>query len=72
MANQTAHTLLLNAYQMILQAYELMGYKISEDDNVILMELVTDRHLGRTFHVGGAAARGKIEANFLEARTAGR
>ncbi len=33
MANQTAHTLLLNAYQMILQAYELMGYKISEDDN---------------------------------------
>lgn len=33
MANETAHTLLLNAYQMILQAYELMGYKISEDDN---------------------------------------
>lgn len=33
MANETAHTLLLNAYQMILQAYELMGYKIREDDN---------------------------------------
>lgn len=33
MANETAHTLLLNAYQMILQAYELMGYKISDDDN---------------------------------------
>src|SRR5689334_14133189 len=25
----------------------------------------------RTFHVGGTAARGKIEANYLEARTAG-
>jgi DNA-directed RNA polymerase subunit beta' len=25
----------------------------------------------RTFHIGGAAARGKVEASFLEARTAG-
>lgn len=33
MSNETAHSLLLNAYKMILQAYELMGYKISEDDN---------------------------------------
>lgn len=33
MPNEDAHALLLKAYQMILQAYELMGYKISEDDN---------------------------------------
>src|SRR4030095_8977939 len=25
----------------------------------------------RTFHIGGAAARGKVEASFLEARTEG-
>ena len=33
MSNESAHTLLLNAYQMILQAYELMGYNISGDAN---------------------------------------
>ena len=33
MPNESAHTLLLTAYQMILQAYELMGYKVKEDDN---------------------------------------
>ena len=33
MSNESAHTLLLNAYKMILQAYELMGYKTQEDDN---------------------------------------
>ena len=33
MSNDSAHTLLLNAYKMILQAYELMGYKTQEDDN---------------------------------------
>lgn len=34
--------------------YNLYENKISEDDNVLLMELVTDRHLGRTLHVGGS------------------
>jgi GTP cyclohydrolase I len=33
MPNESAHSLLLNAYKMILQAYELMGYKTSEDPN---------------------------------------
>jgi GTP cyclohydrolase I len=33
MLNDSPQTLLVNAYQMILQAYELMGYKIHEDDN---------------------------------------
>ena len=33
MSNETAHNLLLNAYQMILQAYESMGYPITQDDN---------------------------------------
>lgn len=31
--SQNPGTLLLNAYRQILQAYELMGYKVHEDDN---------------------------------------
>ncbi len=33
MPDQQAHVLLLQAYTQILQAYELMGYNIREDDN---------------------------------------
>ncbi|MCX4244965.1 hypothetical protein [Paraliomyxa miuraensis] len=36
-----------------LGAYQLYENLIQEDDDVSLFELATDRHLGRTLHVGG-------------------
>ena len=35
MPNERAHSLLVNAYQLILEAYDEMGYNTSEDDNFV-------------------------------------